>query len=252
MVAVQLGGRFFYHYYLLWLPPVALLLGYAMHAIMSVRTPVWLGWLVCVAATGDVLMIFVPAIGAAPPWLPWAVLVFAVWCLIDGLYAGKVRFGTWLRQAFAAAMLAILMLPWGIERILNRDMPPELARPAPETDTYLATHAQAGDRLFVWGWLPQLYCSTRMSPGSRVTVCNGLVGDLGGKRTSPRYDEGIAAVLMEDLEQRPPRFVVDATPTMGDKETLYRMDGLPMFAAWLKENYRLAAQTNDGDVYERR
>jgi hypothetical protein len=118
----------------------------------------------------------------------------------------------------------------------------------------LERRAAPGSRLFVWGWLPELYSLTRMEPASHFTVCQYVVDDYVADPARARLNEEMAALLMRDLEARPPDLVVDASArswTMvgsGDP-WLYDLERYPGFelAEHLERSYERVG-TRDGCV----
>ncbi len=109
----------------------------------------------------------------------------------------------------------------------------------------IQSRAEPGDRLFVWGWLPELYTLTRLEAASRFSISQFVVGDLGAARFEPRIDPLHGERLMRDLEARRPRFIVDAwrsswTMQGSGDPWLYDLRLYPDFelVALLREGYR--------------
>jgi hypothetical protein len=75
----------------------------------------------------------------------------------------------------------------------------------------------------------------------------------------PTLNRPLAHMLMEDLRDRRPRFIVDAadrswTLAASGDPWLYRLDRYPRFEllSYLESDYRLAGRFDDCDVYVRR
>jgi hypothetical protein len=77
--------------------------------------------------------------------------------------------------------------------------------------TYLQQNAGPEDRLFVWGWLPEIYSLTRLEAASHLTVTQFVVNDALAERQRPVINPEFADYLMRDLRARKPRFIVDAS-----------------------------------------
>jgi hypothetical protein len=116
-----------------------------------------------------------------------------------------------------------------------------------------------GDRLFVWGWAPEIYSLTRMEAASHFSICQYIVNDYEARPAAPRLDPYLADLLMRDLERRRPRFVVDAarrswTMSAGGVPWLYRLDLYPDFAlrTYLARGYRRVGTFDGCDLYLRK
>jgi hypothetical protein len=97
---------------------------------------------------------------------------------------------------------------------------------------YLKARTAPEDRLFVWGFAPQIYALSERRPASRFNFCTFLVGLVPGVKvaveTAPQYEvPGAWDKLRRDFEAHPPAYVIDATR--------YR----PYFEAYPPERYPL-------------
>lgn len=94
----------------------------------------------------------------------------------------------------------------------------------------------AGDRIFVWGWSPEIYMFSDRRPASRFVFCDALSGRVPGSGDDPalaaRYQEFINArawdLLWDDFVEHPPRLIIDGASA-----------GLHDYASFPLENYRL-------------
>jgi hypothetical protein len=117
-----------------------------------------------------------------------------------------------------------------------------------------ARHAP-GDRLFVWGWAPGIYSLTRMQAASEITLPNIVVNDYSRIPGSPRIEPRYAAILMRDLRERTPRFIVDAAAvsvTLADgPPRLYRLALYPDFELnhLLRDRYELVGRFDGCKLY---
>ena len=74
----------------------------------------------------------------------------------------------------------------------------------------LGERAAPGDRLFVWGWLPELYTLSRLEAASRFGIAQFVVRDFGSAPFEPQIDSRYGDQLMRDLRDRHPQFIADA------------------------------------------
>jgi hypothetical protein len=112
-----------------------------------------------------------------------------------------------------------------------------------------------GDRLFVWGFAPQVYSATRMEPASRFVSCSAVVGDdqVGAERRAS-WDEQNGAVLMAELTARLPEFFVDAqlqSATLS-RQSIYAMGRYPQLTQFVRSRYRLRHAVDGYRVYVRK
>ena len=206
MICVQLGNRFFAHYYQLMLPAVAGLVGLAVHALVRLaRTrPAWRG-----AGLAGIALIV----------LQTAVLV-------------------------------------GHEQLAPR--PASMSHNAykyVELTEYFEREAATGDRLFVWGWAPEIYSLTRLEAASHITFCQYIVNDIQGFPDAPSINDEWARMLMDELEETRPRFIVDASRAtwFETKAWIYDLRNYPEFElnTLLETKYREVARVDDCPVWER-
>ena len=265
MLAVQMGHRFFPHYYLLMLPPTAGLFGLALvrcGARGSAPGRPWFAGVVVGAVLLEVALQF-----ADRPWSrlitlwPASFPELAYLLALGGLlFCGALQPSRRLREvAQGSLLLAVALLAIQIGRLPPPDSMPHHRRGYPELVRALDQVRQPGDRLFVWGWAPEIYSLTRMEAASHLSITQYVVGDYQGRPAAPRIDEAYAAMLLEDLQARSPRFIVDAaarswTMAEDDDPRIYRLAGYPEFELleMLDEEYRELGRFDECTLYERR
>ena len=81
---------------------------------------------------------------------------------------------------------------------------------------YLRARTEPEDRLFVWGFAPQIFALTERQPASRFNFCTFLVGLIPGIKveveTAKSYEvPGAWEALARDFQAHPPAYIVDAT-----------------------------------------
>jgi hypothetical protein len=205
MICVQLGSRFYSHYYQLMLPAVAGLVGLALHALTR-------------------------PVQARP-----------------------------LRVAgLAMALLVVLQTALVVGREQFAPRPASMSHNAykyVELTEYFKREAASSDRLFVWGWAPEIYSLARLEAASHITFCQYVVNDIPGFPDRPSINEEWARMLMDELETTKPRFIVDASrATWFETEAwIYDLRNYPEFElnTLLETKYREIARVDDCPIWER-
>ncbi|HEX6850110.1 MAG TPA: hypothetical protein VF139_01795 [Candidatus Polarisedimenticolaceae bacterium] len=132
---------------------------------------------------------------------------------------------------------------------------------AAETAGWLRDRSRGGDRLFVWGKRPHLYVYSGLVPATRFVTCTFLTGLVPWERVAPHEDTtpwivpGSWDLLLADLEQERPRFIVDASQDHLFGDGAYAVDRFPRLRAFLDAGYAIAYEAGTGDrmiVWERR
>ncbi len=120
---------------------------------------------------------------------------------------------------------------------------------------YFEREKRPGDRLFVWGWAPEIYSLTRLEAASHITFCQYVANDLKGVPNRPVLNEEWAGVLMNELETTRPRFIVDASRVswFETERWIYELRNYPDFElnALLQRDYRQVARVDDCPIWER-
>ena len=115
------------------------------------------------------------------------------------------------------------------------------------------------DRMFVWGNSPQLYILADRTMGTRFSFCNYMTGENPG--APPDLNRAKAAVnswapswdlLMNDLQNRRPRLLVDAAAGNFDGYGKYPMAAYPRLRAYVDANYRRLEDVAGVVLYQRR
>lgn len=267
LVAVQLGGRFFPHYYLFIVPWVAILCAAAAHPL---RKPTGSnaglarmgGWLLAVALAVDGLWFL-----ARMPYRRWLEL----WPSSSlSISFGVVFLGLMVFWLLAPRQrLSLVLSGWILLQVAlllaqtQKSLAPNSLPYHPGGFAALSAEIDRldsdDDRLFVWGWLPELYSLTRLPAASHLSICQYVVGDYTPRPAPPALREPFAAMLMRDLEHRPPRFIVDAsrrswTMVEHNDPRLYSLRLYPELGLTdaLERDYRLQGRFDGCDLYVRR
>jgi hypothetical protein len=125
--------------------------------------------------------------------------------------------------------------------------------------SYVLTHSEPTDRLFVWGQGTHqtgIYLDAERRPASRFIASFPLTGHIFGifdpkLDTTHRILPGSWDQLKTDLDRNLPRYIIDCEAVAKNK-TLYPITRYPWLYDYLTTRYTLVYRAKDGDVYERR
>jgi 4-amino-4-deoxy-L-arabinose transferase-like glycosyltransferase len=256
MISVTIGQRFFGHYYLFMVPPVAALCGLAIGSLNKAgeRTK-----RVCWTAA---VLLGLFAIDRLATWTgrvqpsTWVYLALLLTLVLYGLSRPRLRLA-----AAVAAVLGVEIVFLGVWAIPLLDPPsaPYAGHRFTELSADLIARSRADDRLFVWGWAPEIYSLTRLTPGSQFTISMYLVNDTRSDPQLAEIDPRYERRLMRELHATQPRFIVDAsrrswTMALSGEPWLYDLTRYPEFELnrYLNRHYRPVARHDGCVVYERR
>jgi len=121
---------------------------------------------------------------------------------------------------------------------------------------YLDTHTERTDKIFVWGHMPEIYWASDRRPASRFISSGFPVGDWGSR---PEGDEasnvptpGAFEQMMEDLEARVPRYVLDTTPAAFRGSQYSPMSKFPALRRFVDDRYEYVRTIDGIAIYELR
>ena len=100
------------------------------------------------------------------------------------------------------------------------------------------------DRIYIWGYSPDLYLYTRLTSASAQVVPQNVVGDY-GKANRPNINQGHLNKLLADFEKHPPRYFVDVSHASfslaelktGEKSDVYNINYIPAISDYLNRNF---------------
>jgi 4-amino-4-deoxy-L-arabinose transferase-like glycosyltransferase len=264
MVSVKLGNRFFSHYYQLMLPAVAALVGLSASFFWKLndrRRPIW--WVVAVLSSALLLIDRFFTLQREPLWYGktrWPEAGFTIAFVV----LGGVVLLYWLRRPrrhAGRALVALLVVQTIVMIAAIQWMPPPgkvaFKRFAfNELTPFLKSRATDGDSLFVWGWAPEIYSLSRIEAASHITFCQYVANDLKGVPDRPQLNQEWAGLMMRELRESQPRFIVDAARrSWFETETdIYTRSNFEPFELnqMLDERYVLITTLDECDVWERR
>lgn len=149
------------------------------------------------------------------------------------------------------------------------------------TVDYLRERTKAGDKIFVWGYCPQIYTMSNRMPATRFTTADYLTGrtpktaglefdpaspnppsvwtklkrDFGTPSEVIHYDTsdnifpGAWELLKADFEKNPPEVIIDTSPSNYRMYGRYPIAKFPYLKEFVKKNYRFEAAIQGMDLY---
>ncbi len=122
-----------------------------------------------------------------------------------------------------------------------------------ETASYLAAHSERRDRLFVWGFLPEIYVLSNRQASSRYIFANVLTGLIPWTNMDKIVDTadsilpGAWDILMSELSADPPLFIIDTSPGGLQYYDKYPLTKFPRLQQFIQEHYVVSHQIFDQD-----
>ncbi len=131
--------------------------------------------------------------------------------------------------------------------------------PEPPYETisrYLASHAADGDRVLVWGSVPEIYWASGARPATRLITTNTfLAGNHPGRPAEDAAPEESDPQqwdwFFQDLTAHPPRYIVDTAPAKIRGAEWTPIDRFPRLDAMLHGQYHFSRTIDGIDIYER-
>ncbi|MSU45622.1 MAG: hypothetical protein EXS42_00480 [Lacunisphaera sp.] len=172
-------------------------------------------------------------------------------CLAAALgLAGLVR---WTRAQraerilFPAALLlsalVLAQLGYGVGQFRGR--PPLPVDPSLRAAEFIQAHTRADERIFVWGYHPDIYLFADRRPASRYLYASFVTGLIPWTNTAPERDTAYAVVpgamenLLHDLAAQPPAFIVDCSAGPNRHWQKYPLDKFPVLHDFIRQHYRV-------------
>ena len=157
---------------------------------------------------------------------------------------GRVTIAVTVATAFGFTMVGFALRPWGDEPKYQG------------VSAYLKARVHVSDYVFVWGHLPEIYWASGGRPATRFLSSGFINGDWGGRPqanlTADVPTPGARVMMMSDLRQRPPRFILDSTPAAIRGSQYHPMSSLPDLHRFVVHGYRYVRTIDGIAVYERR
>lgn len=125
----------------------------------------------------------------------------------------------WTRPTFVGIAAALLVGATALSAIVcplaSRGKVGYLRDPATRASAFIKSLTAPDERIFVWGYNPDIYLYTNRRPASRFVYCSFQTGLIPWTNLAPDKDTSYAivpgsmAALLADLETRRPTFIVD-------------------------------------------
>jgi hypothetical protein len=110
---------------------------------------------------------------------------------------------------------------------------------------YIKKNSAQDEKIFAWGYYPQIYILSNRTPASRYVPCNFLTGLMGWANSAPEIDTsdyivpGSWEILMDELRRNLPVYIVDTSPGNFYCYGKYPPGKFKLLSDFLKANYIL-------------
>jgi len=171
-------------------------------------------------------------------------------CLLAGL--GAAACSRTLRRVLVVAVAAPAIAAWVLGFTLPSAPGPTVAGLA----RYAAAHTSPGERVTVWGDVPEVYWLSGRAPGGAMVSSDFVTGKSAGRTDGPQRladaTPGARSTFMKSLEAHPPQLFFD-TSTAGFREyRSYPVTLVPELAQFLRRRYQPVATIHGVRVYRLR
>ena len=121
---------------------------------------------------------------------------------------------------------------------------------------YLADHVDQGNRVLVWGSVPEIYWASGTRPATRFVTTNGFLGgsnpgrpadDAAPEETSPDVWDW----FLQDMAAHPPRYILDTAPAQIRGSQWTPINRFPRLEAIVQAQYSYVTSIDGITVYER-
>ena len=103
---------------------------------------------------------------------------------------------------------------------------------------WIQEHSAPDERIFVWGWEPELYAFSGRIPASRFVITNYVVNDIQAASDLPPYNEQALRVMLRDLELNPPSlFIIVKWNWHTFNNERYAIDNLPALRSYVEQHF---------------
>lgn len=153
--------------------------------------------------------------------------------------------GRWLRAAAVLlTVLGLLQLANGTRHFRAQAHQPE--DPSRRAGEFIKKHTTPEERIFVWGYHPDIYLFADRRPASRFVYASFLSGLIpwtnvaADKDTAYAIVPGARATLLRELEMMRPTFIVDCSVGPNRWWQKYPLSTFPELQAFITAHYALA------------
>lgn len=119
---------------------------------------------------------------------------------------------------------------------------------------YVRANSRPGDRVWVWGSLPEVYTLSGRLPGTRFVTNGFLTGHVNGMpdNVADGPVPGAWAAFARDVRAHPPRLILDLSPSGARGSADYPIARYPRLASLVARDYRRKGSVLGVVVYEHR
>ena len=143
------------------------------------------------------------------------------------------------------ACLLGLFLLWGVavKPLSARKLPVYGPDPALRVSEYIRQQSSSADRLFVWGFNPDIYYYSQRLPATRFLYCTFQTGLIPWSNIADDVDTAYAIVpgsmdqLLADLVKSSPRFIIDSSAGVHRHFDKYPISKFPELNNWIAAHY---------------
>ncbi|MBX3736399.1 MAG: hypothetical protein KF715_06920 [Candidatus Didemnitutus sp.] len=147
-----------------------------------------------------------------------------------------------LRRWAAAAAIVVVVLPLASAagRARTRTLPID---PSVRVARFIAARTAPDERIFAWGYHPDIYLFADRVAGSRFVYASFQTGLLPWTNVAPEIDTratvvpGAMETLLRDLQASRPAFIVDCSAGPNRHWQKYPLAHFPSLAAFIERNY---------------
>ena len=147
----------------------------------------------------------------------------------------------WRLVAALATVGAVGLLAAAIPGKRHRTIPSD---PSQRVAAYIREHTAPTDRIFVWGFHPDIYLEADRRAGSRFVNCSFVTGLIPWTNVAPERDTTYAMVpggldtLVRDLAASRPVFLVDCSAGSNRHWQKYPPEKYPVLQEFIRRHYR--------------
>jgi len=149
-------------------------------------------------------------------------------------------------RSLALLVLALVLVQLGRGVVRSRAEAQQPADPSVRVAAYIREHSRADDRIFVWGYHPDIYLFADRRPASRFVYASFLSGLIPWTNIAPDRDTRYAVVpgaretLLRELAANPPAFIVDCSAGPNRFWQKYPLETFPALLDFVRARYQLA------------
>lgn len=180
----------------------------------------------------------------------YTIQFLAPFCLGGGLVLARLAGWAWSGATpgpgRVAAVVLLAVVVYGVGSAVlparQRTLPDDSSH---RVSAYIREHTAATDRIFVWGFHPDIYLYADRRPASRYLFGSFVTGMIPWTNTVPERDTTYAIVpgamdnLLHDLSARPPVFIVDCSAGPNRHWQKYPLEKFPTLRDFIRRRYKM-------------